>query len=94
MKSPSEFPALRDFFRGYFHEDCIDEYGSMEAGARQFVKDADREQRRIVTDEWVEFSKSFEKFSLEKINEALHAMGSACRFGDLDEVKKVTRAFR
>ncbi|HEX4426061.1 MAG TPA: contact-dependent growth inhibition system immunity protein [Terriglobales bacterium] len=92
MKSSSEFPALRDFSRGYFHEDCIDEYGSMEAAARQFVKDADREQRKVVAHEWAEFLKSFS--SVEKINEAMRAMGSACRFADLDEVEKVTRALR
>jgi hypothetical protein len=94
MKLSSEFPALRDFFRGYFHEDCIDEYGSMEAAARQFVKDADRKQRKVVAYEWVEFSKSFEKSPVENINEALNEMGSACEFADLDEVRKVTRAFR
>lgn len=92
MKSPTEFPSLRNFFRGYFHEDCIDEYGSLEKAARQFVKDADREQRKLVAHEWVEFLKSFS--SLEKINKATRAMGSACRFADLAEIEKVTRALR
>jgi hypothetical protein len=94
MKSRSEFPALRDFLRGYFHEDCIDEYGSLEGAARQFVKDADGEQREVVAREWEEFLKAFGKLSLEKINRALGEMGSACVFASLDEVNKVTEAFR
>jgi|HubBroStandDraft_5_1064220.scaffolds.fasta_scaffold678272_1 hypothetical protein len=92
MKSPTEFPALKDFFRGYFHEDCMEEYGSLEKAARQFVKDADREQRKLVAHEWAEFLKSFS--SLEKINEGMRAMGSGCGFADIDEVQKVTGAFR
>jgi CdiI immunity protein len=88
MKSRSEFPALRDFLRGYFHEDCLEEYGSLAGAARQFVEDADVEQREVVAREWRQFLKSLGK-SLEKINAALGEMGSACEFASLDEVKRV-----
>ena len=89
MKSGKEFPALRDFLRGYFHEDCIEEYGSLEAAARQFVKDADEEQRDYVAREWKQFLKSLGKLSLGKINAGVGEMGSGCVFTSLDEVKKV-----
>jgi hypothetical protein len=89
MKSRSEFPALRDFLRGYFHEDCMEEYGSLAGAARQFVQDADVVQRKFVAKEWGQFLGAFDKFSLEKINRALSAMGSACAFASLDEVRKV-----
>jgi hypothetical protein len=46
--SGSDFPALRDFLRGYFHEDVVEEYGSAEAAARQFCEDADEQQRKAV----------------------------------------------
>jgi hypothetical protein len=94
MKSRSQFPALRDFFRGYFHEDCIEEYGSLEAATRQFVEDADVEQRKIVAKEWGEFLESCGKLSLERINRTLGEMRSASVFASLDEVNKVTEAFR
>jgi len=90
MKARSEFPALRDFLRGYFHEDCIEEYGSLEAAARQFVKDADEEQRDYVAREWKQFLKALGKLSLKKTNEGVGEMGSACVFGSLDELKRVS----
>ena len=48
--SSADFPALRDFLRGYFHEDVVDEYGSAEAAARQFCEDADAQQRTGLTE--------------------------------------------
>jgi hypothetical protein len=86
MKPPG---ALQDFLRGYFHEDCIEEYGSLEGAARQFVEDADGEQRKIVAKEWGKFLESCGELSLEKINRTLSTMGSACVFASLDEVKRV-----
>jgi CdiI immunity protein len=93
-RSGEDFPALRDFLRGYFHEDCIEEYGSLEGAARQFVKDADHEQRKALASEWERFMKLMGKSPLEKINEALRAMGSACEFSSLDEIQKITNTFR
>jgi|SRR5271167_786319 len=92
-KSGEDFPALRDFLRGYFHEDCIDEYGSLEGAARQFVEDADQEQRKALASEWEKFVELMEKSPLRKINEALRGMGSRCEFSSLDEIQKVTRVF-
>jgi hypothetical protein len=89
MKSGKQPPALRDFLRGYFHEDCIEEYGSLEAAARQFVKDADVDERKAVAREWGEFLKSVGKSSLGNVNAALTELGSACVFASLDEVKSV-----
>ena len=38
--SGANFPALRSFLRGYFHEDMADEYGSPEEAADAFCEDA------------------------------------------------------
>jgi hypothetical protein len=93
-KEPGDFCALRDFLRGYFHQDCIEEYGSLEGAAREFVKLAGQAERKAVASEWKKFMDLMEKSSTEKINQALHQMGSACEFSGMDEIKKVTEAFR
>jgi|SRR5580698_9681269 hypothetical protein len=93
-KSGEDFPALRDFLRGYFHEDCIDEYGSLEAAARQFVKDADLAQRKTLATEWAKFRELMGKSPLETINEELRGMGSGCEFSSVDELNKVTKVLR
>ncbi len=93
-KSGEDFPALRDFLRGYFHEDCIDEYGSLEEAARQFVKDADKAQRKALAGEWGKFMELMGKSPLGEINERLRAMGSGCEFSNVEEIQEITKAFR
>ena len=84
--SVAEFPALRDFLRGYFHEDLLDEYGSVEAAVRQFCKDADAAQRKAVADEW---TRLMERVPWAAMNTAIHKLGSSYDFQSDDEIKKV-----
>jgi hypothetical protein len=90
--SATDFPALRDFLRGYFHEDAVDEYGSAEAAARQFAADGDAEQRKAVAEDWRRLLER-EK-SLVAMNGAIGKLGSAYQFENEDEIKKVSRIFR
>jgi CdiI immunity protein len=89
--SASEFPALRNFLRGYFHEDLGDEYGSPEAAARQFCQDADESQRKALAEEWARFLARMKGQPLEAINHALANLGSACILSqsDIERVSKV-----
>jgi hypothetical protein len=93
-KKSGDFWALRDFLRGYFHQDCIEEYGSLEGAAREFVMRAGQAERQAVASEWKKFMDLMEESSTEKINQALHQMGSACEFSQVAEIRKVTEAFR
>jgi hypothetical protein len=87
--SSAAFPALAEFLRGYFHEDLLDDYGSPQGAARQFLHDADDDQRRDVANEWMRFLRQTKGLGMTAINEALSSMGSACLLTESD-VKKVT----
>lgn len=87
--SSDAFPALSEFLRGYFHEDPIDDYGSPQGAARQFLHDADDDQRRNVANEWMRFLRQTKGQGMNVINEGLSTMGSACLLTESD-VKKVT----
>jgi len=91
--SAADFPALRHFLRGYFHQDLGDEYGSPQAAARQFWQDANQEQREAVAEEWERFLARMKGQPIEDLNRALAALGSACLLGqaDIDEVSKVLK---
>lgn len=39
-----DFPALREFLRGYLHEDFPDEFGSAVGAAAAFLRDASAEE--------------------------------------------------
>ena len=86
-----EFPALRDFLRGYFHEDLAEDYGSPEAAAQQFRQDADVAQRKALAEEWTQFLVRMKGQPLEALNQALIALGSAWQLNqaDLDEVSRI-----
>ena len=92
--SPDQFPALREFLRGYFHEDLADEYGSPEAAARQFWQDADEKQRKGVAEEWKKLLEATKSFSLDQTNALLQKIGSAWNFDSQAEIQSIAEIFR
>jgi hypothetical protein len=90
--SAADFPALREFLRGYFHQDMTDEYGSAEGAARQFCRDADAGQRKAVAEEWRRLVEQVTP--LTAFNEVLtKKLGSACTLAQ-EEIKTVSAVFR
>lgn len=89
--NPANFPALRAFLRGYFHEDVSDEYGTPPEAAQQFYQDADPEERTAVARNWqqvVELTGG----SPSSLNAALKKLGSAIRLQD-EEIPEVASVF-
>ena len=92
--SAATFPALRSFLRGYFHEDMVDEYGTLEEAARQFYEDADPEERRSVAGEWSRFLASTRGLPMSAINRLLtEKLGGACRLIP-DDIDRISRALQ
>lgn len=52
---PREFAALREFLRGYLHQDYLQEHGSLRNAVRQFANDAEPEERAEVVRQWQKF---------------------------------------
>jgi hypothetical protein len=69
--SATDFPALRSFLRGYFHQDMKDEYGSPEEAVREFCEDASAEERTAVAREWLRFLDQTKGQPLEEMNRTL-----------------------
>jgi hypothetical protein len=89
----ADFPALREFVRGYFHEDMNDDYGSPQGAAEQFCQDADPAQRAAVVREWERFMREAKGQPIEAINQLLaDEMGSACHLRPTD-LTKISAAF-
>jgi hypothetical protein len=88
------FPALRAFLRGYFHEDMADEYGSTDEAARQFCEDADSDERGAVAGEWSRFLAVSKDQPLPAINQLLKKLGSSSRFKSPEELDRVSEIFR
>ena len=69
--SAADFPSLRSFLRGYFHQDMKDEYGSVEEAIREFCGDADEKERSAVAKEWSRFLAQTKSQPQERINRIL-----------------------
>jgi len=81
--SAADFPALRSFLRGYFHQDMKDEYGSPEEAAREFCADASPEERAVAAAEWARFLERTKGQPIEAINRILTGpLGSSCTMTD------------
>lgn len=87
------FPALRSFFRGYFHEDMADEYGTLEEAVRTFCEDADTDERKTVAGQWNRFVVQTKGQSMAVINKIMvEKLGSACRLQP-EDIDKISLAF-
>jgi hypothetical protein len=89
----ANFPALRAFLRGYFHEDVADEYGTPVEAADQFCEDAETDERIAVASEWTHLMSLLQGRPLPEINQALTSkLGGAVRLND-EEIQQVSQIF-
>jgi len=95
--SAADFPALRSFLRGYFHQDMKDEYGSPEEAVREFCEDANTEERAAVATEWTRFIDQTKALPLERINRILTgplASSYTMTDEDLNRISAILKARR
>jgi CdiI immunity protein len=88
--SAADFPALRSFLRGYFHQDMKDEYGSAAEAVREFCEDASADERAAVAKDWSRFMDDTKGQPIEQINRLLTGtLGSSYSLSG-DEIQQVT----
>jgi hypothetical protein len=89
----ANFPALRSFLRGYFHEDVADEYGTPVEAAEQFCEDAESDERCAVANEWATVMTHLKGRPLSEINQVLtKKLGSSIRLNE-EEFQQVSQIF-
>jgi CdiI immunity protein len=91
------FPALREFLRGYLHEDWQEEYDSPAKAAQQFCTDASPQERQDVAREWSDFRSRTKNLSLPVVsgllNDKLGASWTAKSTDDLEAISAVFHQF-
>lgn len=93
--SAATFPALRQFLRGYLHEDWQDEYDSPAKAAQQFCDDASPEECRNLAQEWDAFRQQVKNLSLPAVSGLLSThLGSAWSPKTLDDLEGISAVFR
>jgi contact-dependent growth inhibition (CDI) system CdiI-like immunity protein len=93
--SAANFPTLRQFLRGYFHEDWKEEYDTPAEAAQQFCEDADAQERRSVASEWIAFCQQTKNLSLPAISGLLSGqLGAAWNPKSHDDLEAISAVFR
>lgn len=69
--SAADYPALRSFLRGYFHQDMKEEYGTAEEAVREFCEDSEEKERAEVAKQWAQFLDGTRGKSIDEINRLL-----------------------
>lgn len=68
---PDDFPALRDFVRGYLHQDLHDTYGSAAGAAASFLADASPAEKETLRLEVRRFRGATRALSVHKLGRIL-----------------------
>jgi len=93
--SAAKFPALREFLRGYLHQDWQDEYDSPDKAAREFCQDASPDERQRLADEWEAFRQQTKNLSLPAISAVLSTqLGGAWSPRGLEQFEAISGVFR
>ena len=91
--SPANFPNLRRFLRGYFHQDLADEYGTPQEAVETFCEDADTDERLAVAREWSHFIELVKGHAASDVNRLLSAkLGSGVQLTE-EDIEQVTSTF-
>jgi hypothetical protein len=93
MKKAEPFPMLREFARGYLHQDLIPEYGNPLGAAKAYLADLGGNERKVLAAESQKMLPAIHQWNAAELNRQLHKMGSAWNFVSPDEFEQVLRLF-
>ena len=92
--SAEAFPALRQFLRGYLHQDWQEDYDSPAEAAQQFCEDATPDERQEVGREWEAFRQRTKNLSLPAISALLKSkLGSEWAARDAEQLDAISAVF-
>jgi hypothetical protein len=92
-KRTERFPMLRQFARGYLHEDLIPEYGNPLGAAKTYLSDLSAAERKDLAAESRDMMRTAQDWSVTELNRQLRRMGSAWSFVALAEFEQILRMF-
>lgn len=94
QKTKKEFPALRDFFSAYLHQDFVDEYGSVAGAVKGFLKDANKQEAAAVRSEWKKWRAQRKNRSLDQIQAEVRTLGGDWLPQSIEELAMVDEALK
>ena len=88
----AKYPALRQFFSGYLHQDFADEYSSAVDAAKAFRREAGKSELAAIKNEWKSWRAALQNLPANSLASELRKLGAAwapLSFAALDEVGRI-----
>ena len=85
------YPALREFFPAYLHQDFAEEYSSAADAVKGFLGDASDEEILQVKKEWHALRQAFCQRPLQEIQKAITRLGGAWVPEDEERLKEIDK---
>jgi uncharacterized protein YukE len=92
-KPSEEFPALRQFFSGYLHQDFRSEYGSALQAAEAYCREASAEEIVAVNSDWQAWSAQLKGHPLDQIQNSIRKLGAAWAPQSVEDVDRIGELF-
>jgi hypothetical protein len=94
VKDRHDFPKLREFARGYLHQDLLPEYGDPKSAAMAYVADLTAEDRAELAREIERFEQHISPSEISAVNKKLAALGASWTFKNTEEFAPVWNILR
>ncbi len=91
MRNKDHFPLLREFARGYLHQDMVPEYGDANGAAKAYISDLGKTERKGLAAEARKMATAAKNWTNDEVNQQLHGMGAACTLASRDELIELLR---
>lgn len=93
QKPPSDFPHLREFARGYLHQDVVPEHGNPHQAALTYLSDLQQSERAALSAEAVRMRTTARHWTTEQLNQELAELGATWSFVAADEFIDILQTF-
>lgn len=93
MRVSNQYPLIREFARGYLHQDVVLEYGDPRKAAVAYVSDLGKDALQDLEKEAAQMRKNFQRLSSSQLNHELSKLGSMWNFKSFEEFDKVLQTF-
>jgi hypothetical protein len=87
-----KYAALRDFLRGYLHEDFAAQYPTLQQAVFDFKEHADWDVAALVARQMHDFITEHQAVPIEEVNDELRRLGCAYEFLNWDELLQFEKA--
>jgi hypothetical protein len=92
-KTTSHFPLLREFARGYLHQDVMAEYGDAKSAARAYLANLPESDHPSLREETARMHAALKQWTADELNRQLAALGAAWTFDSPEEFASVLELF-